>query len=412
MSSEQGREPHVATRPSVRGIVRNVRDLPSSLRASTVGAGLFAVLVVYTGPIFVVVDAARRGGLTAAQSSSWIMAIIVGSGVCNLTLSLTYRQPLLAAFSTSGTVLLVVGLQQHAFADAVGAYVVASLLVVLVGVSGTFERLLRLVPEPVVMGMLGGVLLHFAVGLFDAMDERPVLVVVMVIVTYLLRRRGLRAPALGALLAGLVVAAAQGLLHRPHLHLGITRPVWTTPHLSVGALLGIALPLAVLTLASQDAPGVAVLRTHGYQPPVNGAITVTGIVSLLMAPFGGAGVNLAAITAAIVTSPEAHPDPDRRYAASVVAGVGKILVGLLGATALSLFAGFPKPLVAATAGLALLPTVQASLARAMHDPVERDGGMVAFLCAASSLTVWHIGAPFWALVLGMAVHALLHRGRS
>ncbi len=387
---------------------RNLRDLPGALTPAAWLAGLVAVLIAYTGPLVLVFQAARNAGLDRAALASWIAALTIGSGLATLPLCLWYRQPIVVAWSVAGSALLVGGLAHYSLAEAVGAYLSAGLAVALLGWSGLFRRLLALVPGPVVLGMLAGVLLRFGTGLFAALPQRPLLVATMLLAFLLLQRRGFRAPTVGALAAGLLVAALTRDLHLGGLALELARPHWVRPAFTPGALLGLALPLFVLAVASQDAPGIAVLQAAGYDPPVDGPVLVTGVASVLTAPLGGHGLNLAALMGAICAGPEAGPDPDRRYGAGVAAALWFLLFGAFGATAATLFAGFPPALVAAVAGLAMLPALVSSLAGALADPDERTGAVFALLLTAADIRLLEIGAPFWGLVLGALTSRLVH----
>lgn len=372
-------------------------------------AGLVAVLIAYAGPLVLVFRAGQNAQLTQAEIASWMLALTVGSGVTTLVLSLWYRQPLVVAWSIAGSALLVTALAPYSLPEAVGAYLVAGLAGAVVGGTGLFRKLLALVPGPIVMAMLAGVLLRFGVEVFTAIPERPALVLGMIVVYLLLRRLEFPAPTVGALVAGLVLAAIVGDLALQGVAFEITRPVWTWPTLSVSALLGLALPLFVLAAASQNAPGVAVLRAAGYDAPVDGPVLVTGVASVVTAPLGGHGLNLAAVMGAVCSSPEAHRDPDRRYASAVAAGLWFIAFGLFGATTAALFGALPAPLIAAVAGLAMLPALLSSLTAGLGSTDHREGALVALLVAASEVSILGVGAPFWALLLGMLVHHLLDR---
>lgn len=391
-------------------MLRNLRDLPGSFTFSAVVAALVAVLVGYTGPLLIVVQAAENAGLDRTQLSSWIWAITVGSGVSALVMSLRYRQPLLAAWPAAGVALLVSSLPQYTYAEAIGAYVVAAVGLIGLGWSGLFGRIMDQVPRPIIAGMLAGVLVRFGLALFRALPGAPLLVGGMLVTYLLLRRMNVRAPSIGTLAVGLLLAGFSGQLQFDGVTPALTAPVWTWPAFSLRAVLGLSVPLFVLANVSQNAPGLAVLRSFGYPTRPDGPILITGILSLLTAPFGGSGLALAAITAALCVSPEAHPDPDRRYVAGVAYGFWYILFGIFGATAVTLFAGLPRALIAAVAGLALTGALITALTNAMSEPKERDGALLAFLVTAADITLWGIGAPFWGLVIGVAANLLLrHR---
>lgn len=388
-------------------MIQNLRDLPRSMAFSAILAALVAVLVGYTGPILIVVQAAENAGLSQAQLSSWIWGITVGSGVSAIIMSLWYRQPMLAAWPTAGAALLVTSLAQYRYEEAIGAYILAAVALVILGISGWFGRVIDRVPRAVIAGMLAGVLLRFGINIFTSLGQSQLLVGVMIITYLLLRRLGYRAPSIGTLAVGLLVAGVRGQLQLPELSLQVTTPLLTWPEFTLRAFLGLSVPLFVLANVSQNAPGLAVLRAFDYRTPANGPIAITGLVSLLTAPFGSSGVALSAITAAICVSPEAHPDKDRRYAAGVAYGFWYILFGMFGATAVMLFTGLPRELVAAVAGLALTGALLTALSNAMAEPQERDAALLAFLLTASDITLLGIGAPFWGLLIGVVASYLL-----
>jgi benzoate membrane transport protein len=382
----------------------SLRDLPQAMQLSAVMSGLVVVLVSFTGPILIIIQAGQNAGLSSSELYSWIWAVTFASGLTSLLLSLLYRQPIITAWSSAGAALLVTSLAQYGLQQAIGAYIVAAIAVTLVGFTRLFGRAMALVPQPIALGMLAGVLLRFGIGLFHVLPERPFMVILMLMVFVILRRVGFRAPTIGALLIGLGVAGVQSDVNLSQLELGLSLPQVTLPLFTPGAALGLALPLFVLTMTSQNAPGFAVLRNSGYNTPIDGPIALTGLASLAIAPLGGSGVNLAAITAAICTGPEAHPDPNRRYAAGVATGIGYMIAASLAATAVSFFSGFPPALSAAVAGLALSGAIGSSLAGALSDTHTRDAALVAMLVTASEISFFGVGAPFWGLIFGMAVH--------
>jgi benzoate membrane transport protein len=390
-------------------MIRNLRDLPRSLTLSAVVSGLVAVLVGYSGPLLIVIQAAEAAGLDHRQTSSWIWGVTIGCGVSALVLSLWYRHPVLVAWPTASAALLVASLPNYTYAEAIGAYVVTSLALIVLGLSGLFGRIIDLIPRSIISGMLAGVLLRFGLNLFKSLGTVPLLVGIMIVTYYLLRRLGYRSPSIGTLVVGLLIAGISGTLSLASVTPELTLPQWTAPQFTIHGLLGLSLPLFVLANASQNAPGIAVLRSFGYNTNVNGAILVTGVVSLLTAPLGSHGLALAAITAAICVSPEAQPDPERRYAAGVAYGLWYILFGLFGATAVSLFTGLPPALVAAIAGLALTAPLLNALTTAMAEPGERDAALIAFLVTAADVTLLGIGAPFWGLVIGVGAYWVLRR---
>jgi benzoate membrane transport protein len=392
---------------AISALRRNLRDLPRAMTLPSLLAGLVVVLTAYTGPILIVMEAARSANLTTAETTSWVWAVTFINGAFGILLSLLYRMPVVVAWPTAGAALLVLSLPSYTFQEAIGAYSAAGAIIALVGVSGLFSRAIALVPRPVVMGMLAGVLLRFGIGLFAALPGAPWLVTAVFVTFLVLRRAHFKAPLIGALAVGLLISALDGTLNLGGVTLQLAAPQWTMPVFTVHALLGLTLPLVALALTSQYAPGLAVLRSYGYNLPVDGALLLTGIGSVLIAPFGGHGMTLAAITAAIAADPDANPDPDRRYAAGVSTGAFYMLFGLFGATAVGLFTGMPAPLIAAVTGLALAGTIMNALTASMSDERGREGGLMALLCTAANFTLLGIGAPFWGLLAGLLTNAVL-----
>lgn len=378
------------------------------LSFSAVVAGFVAVLVGFTSSVAIVFAAAQALGATPAQTASWIWALGLGMGVTSLGLSLWYRQPVLTAWSTPGAALIA-ATQGVAMPEAIGAFVVCALLIVLVGYTGWFERVMDRIPVAIAAALLAGVLARFGLDAVLAARSAPLLVVVMALAYLGGRRWWPRFAVPVVLLAGIGVAGAQGALHFGDVHWGLAVPVWTTPQWSVGALVGVALPLFVVTMASQNLPGVAAQRASGFDTPVSPVVGATGVASLLLAPFGAYALNLAAITAAICMGREAHEDPARRYTAAASAGVFYIALGLAGGAVAGLLGAFPRELVAAVAGLALLGTIAGGLAGALKDEQHRDAAALTFLVTLSGLSVAGIGAAFWGVLAGAVALAVQRR---
>ena len=369
---------------------------------SSVSAGFVAVLVGFTSSAVIVFQAAEAAGASPAEVSSWIGALCIGMGVTSIGLSLYFRAPMLTAWSTPGAALLATSLTGVTMAEAIGAFVVSAVLITTCGVTGWFERVMDRIPQTIASAMLAGVLLRFGMDVFVAMKTEFVLVFTMFAAYLIVKRISPRYVIVMVLLIGTAIAWFQQLIQVDQLGVDITSPVLTAPVFSWSAIVGIALPLFVVTMASQNVPGVAVIRAAGYKTPISPLISWTGGATLLLAPFGGYALNLAAITAAICMGKEAHEDPSKRYTAAVSAGFFYLLLGVFGATVATVFAAFPKELVLAVAGLALLSTIGASLATAVRDEHNREAALITFLITASGVTLFGIGAAFWGLVGGIA----------
>ena len=369
--------------------------------------GLIAVLISYAGPLVIVLQAAAAAQLSAAQTASWIWAISIGSAITGLWLSWRTRMPIITAWSTPGAALLLAVLPGLPFAEAVGGFVMANVLILLLALSDLFDWLMARLPRALAAAMLAGILLRFGFGLFQALQPAPLLVGGMLL-AYLLARRWLPRQAIVVVLGcGLLLAALLGQLRVEGLALSLAEPVWTTPVFSLRGLFNVALPLALVTLSGQHVPGLAVLRNDGYAPPARLLVGGTAAASVLLAPFGAHAVNPAAITAALCTGPSTHEDPRQRYIAGLACGAGYLLVGCFGATLAALFATLPAALIAALAGLALLGAMSGGLAGAMAEPSEREAALLTLLATASGMQLGGLSAAFWGLVLGLSAHAML-----
>jgi benzoate membrane transport protein len=389
---------------------------PAALRAaappSAVTAGLVTVLVGVTSSAAVVFTAARAAGADSAEVASWMLALGVGLGVTCIGLSLRYRVPVVTAWSTPGAALLATGLAGVPMADAVGAFLLSAVLILLSGVTGWFERVMDAVPVPLTAALLAGVLLQFGTGLFTSMHG-GFAVAFPIFAAYLLARRFLpRYAVLLGLAAGVVATTATGGWHGGGIRLGPAAPVFVTPHFDWHTLLGVGLPLYVVTMAGQNLPGVAVLRGAGYRVPVSPLLGWTGAVNAALAPFGAFGLNLAAITAAICTGEQAHPDRGRRYVAAVWAGVFYLCVALFAGTIGALLTAMPQALVLGVAGIGLLGTIGSSLHSALADDRMREAAVVTFTATASGVTVLGVNSAFWGLLAGVLTMLVTRRRKS
>ncbi|WP_076040964.1 benzoate/H(+) symporter BenE family transporter [Xanthomonas campestris] len=378
----------------------SARSLFRDLSLPAIAAGFVTVLVGFASSAVIVFEAARHLGADQAEIASWMWALGIGMGVTCIGLSLRYRVPVVTAWSTPGAAMLIGTAAGVPLREAIGAFVVAAVLGAIAGFTGLFERAIRRIPLSLASGMLAGVLLRFGLDLFVAMQSQAAMALSM-LATYLIGRRWFaRYAVIATLLVGIAIAAGGGLMHWNAVRLELARPVLMVPGLSWAALFGLAIPLFVVTMASQNVPGVAVMRASGYTVPISPTIGWIGVVNTVLAPFGGYALNLAAITAAICMGREAHEDPARRYPAAVAAGVFYIMIGLFGATVAAVFAAFPRELVMAIAGIALLGTIGNSLAAALREEPEREAALITFLVTASGLTLGGIGASFWGLLAG------------
>ncbi|MEW9902645.1 benzoate/H(+) symporter BenE family transporter [Pseudomonas putida] len=374
---------------------------------SAIVAGFIAMLTGYTSSLVLMFQAGQAAGLTSAQISSWIWALSIGMAVCSIGLSLRYRTPITIAWSTPGAALLITSLGGVSYGEAIGAYITCAVLVLICGLTGSFERLVRRIPASLASALLAGILFKIGSEIFVAAQHRTVLVLGMFFSYLLVKRLSPRYCVLVALLVGTALSGALGLLDFSGFNLEVAKPVWTTPSFSLAATISIGIPLFVVAMTSQNMPGVAVLRADGYQVPASPLISATGFASLLLAPFGSHGVNLAAISAAICTGPHAHEDPSKRYTAAVWCGIFYGIAGVFGATLAALFAALPKELVLSIAALALFGSIMNGLSVAMGEAREREAALITFMVTASGFTLFSIGSAFWGIVAGVLTLLIL-----
>lgn len=390
-------------------MIPNLQKIRDDLSLSALVAGFLAVLISYAGPLVIVFQAAKLANLSTELTSSWIWAISIGSGLTGIVLSWRLKTPIVTAWSTPGAALLVVMLPTMPLAQAIGAYIIASLAITAIGLSGGFDKLIERIPKGIAAAMLAGILFHFGTNVFNSINASPTLVLLMVATFFAVKRLRPRYAIAAVMLVGIVFAMATGHTNLSQVQLAVVHPVFVAPEWSWHAVLNLGLPLALVTLTGQYVPGMAVLHTSGYKVSAGSIVSTTGIASLLLAPFGSHGVNLAAITAAICTGKEAHEDADKRYVAGIACGLIYIVIGTFGGTLALLFSSLPKELIAALAGLALIGAISTGIVGVVNGEKSRDASVVTFLVTASGMSFLGLGAAFWGLVIGGLAYLVLHK---
>ena len=373
----------------------------------TLLAGFVAVLVGYASSAAIIWQAAAAAGADASQIAGWMTALGLGMGVSTLALTLWRKVPILTAWSTPGAALLVTGLQGVTLSQAVGVFIFANALIVLCGVTGIFARLMKIIPHSLAAAMLAGILLRFGMQAFASLQGNLLLCGSMFAVWLLCKVWLPRFAVVAALLAGGAVAGFSGEVTTSQIAFSFVAPSWIAPEFTPALLLSVGVPFFLVTMASQNAPGFATLQASGYRVPVSPLIVATGGLALLLSPFGVYSICIAAITAAICQSPEAHPDPQKRWLAAAAAGVFYLLAGIFGGSITSLMSALPMAWIQMLAGLALLGTIGGSLFQALNHENERDAAVVTFLVTASGVTLGGVGSAFWGLVLGGVSYVLL-----
>ncbi|WLI77424.1 benzoate/H(+) symporter BenE family transporter [Kosakonia sp. H02] len=391
-----------------------MRPVFPALPVTSVLAGFVAVLVGYASSAAIIWQAASAAGASAAQIGGWMTALGFAMGVSTLALSLWYRMPVLTAWSTPGAALLATSLQGISLNEAVGIFIFANGLIVLCGVTGLFARLMKIIPHTLAAAMLAGVLLRFGLQAFSHLESDFALCGSMVLAWLLAKVFAPRYAIIATLIVGAVVAYLNGEVVTREMSFALAAPVYTAPVFHWPSLISIGIPFFLVTMASQNAPGFATMQAAGYHVAVSPLMIFTGALALLLSPFGVYSICIAAITAAICQSPDAHPDASKRWLATAAAGFFYLLAGVFGGSITALLAALPLSWIQTLAGLALLGTISGSLHQALVKETDRDAAIVTFLVTASGITLLGIGSAFWGLVMGGICYgalSVMHRAQ-
>lgn len=380
------------------------------LRPSVVVSACVAALVGFGGTLAIVLQAAAAVGASPAETSSWVAAVCLAIAAASAFLSIRYRMPIIAAWSTPGAALIAGFGSGIGMASATGAFLVAGLLIVSCAAIKPLGVLVGRIPVAVAAAMLAGVLARFVMALAEHAAAAPALVLPVIAVFFIARRLSPNWAVPAALVAGGGGALLLGQVG-PLPALELSALVWTTPRFDLPVVVGLGLPLFLVTMASQNLPGFAVLRAGGYMPPVRPILAVTGLASIASAPFGAHATNLAAIAAALCTGPDTHPDPRQRWMAGPVYAAVYALLAAAGASLVGVFAALPAALIAAIAGLALLSPLTGALTAALGEERHRVAAVATFATTASGVTALGLGAPVWGLAAGLVIIGLDRRER-
>lgn len=367
-------------------------------------SAVVAAFVGFAASVAVVLSAAQAIGATQVQTVSWVAGLAIAQGLASIFLSWRHRLPIICAWSTPGAALIA-AVSGFDLATAVGAFLAAAALIMLTATFRPLGTLIERIPMSIASAMLAGVIFRFVVAVFDQMRLAPVLVLLPLVIFLLARLLNPFLGVIAALLAGLAFSFGTGAATLPGLP-ALTELVLVWPRFDATAIIGIGIPLYLVTMAAQNLPGFAVLRAAGYNPPTSSCLFVTGLMSFVTAPTGAHMVNMAAISAAICTGADTHPDPKQRWKAGIVYGGLYLLIAATAGLLLALIVAMPKPLIVAVAGLGLVGSLTGALAQAMAKDAERFAAVIAFSVAASSLSLFGIGSAFWSLVAGLAVLTL------
>lgn len=370
-------------------------------------AGFLAVLISYSGPLIIFFQAAQKANVAPSMMISWIWGISIGAAVAGILLSIKYKTPVITAWSAPGTALLVTLFPNISLNEAVAAYITSAVVILIIGLSGYFDKLLKWIPPSIAAAMMAGILFQFGLGLFTATDSMPFIVFGMLFVFLISKRISPRYSMIWVLVTGIILSLIMGTMNPVAVDFSLAIPQWITPEWTINSMLNLAIPLILVSLSGQFLPGMAIMKLSGYDTPAKPIITVTSIASLAVACVGGITIVLASITAALCMGKDAHELKDKRYIAGIANGIFYILGGLFAGSIVMLFSLLPKELVAALAGLALLGAIGMNVSTAMKDEGQRDAALITFLATASGMHFLGLSSVFWGICIGIVAHMIL-----
>ncbi|MCM8512993.1 benzoate/H(+) symporter BenE [Acinetobacter bereziniae] len=384
-----------------------LKTLKQDWSISATVAGFLAVLISYAGPMIIFFQAAQQANVSSSMMASWIWGSSIGAAIAGIILSIKFKTPIITAWSAPGTALLVALFPHISLNEVVAAYITSAVIIFLIGITGSFDKLLKWIPQGLAAGMMAGILFQFGLGLFKATDHMPYLVFGMLICFLLAKRYSPRYAIIWVLIAGVVLSFSLGQIQPVAMNFSLAIPHMIYPEWTWSSTLNLAIPLTIVSLTGQFLPGMAILKLSGYQTPAKPILTVASITSIVVAFTGGITIVLAAITAALCTGKDAHELQEKRYIAGIANGIFYILGGLFAGSIVMLFSILPKELIAALAGLALLGAIATNMSVAMKDDSQRDAALITFLATVSGMHFLGFSSVFWSICIGMISHLLL-----
>ena len=363
-------------------------------------AGLVAVVIGFASSVALIYQTVINLGGDANLASSWLLTLGLAIGLSSIGLSLFYRMPILVAWSTPGAALLIANAQNFSLNEAIAGFMFSAALIFMCGITGWFEKLINKLPFQLASAMLAGILVNFGIDVFNQMNKEPLLVIVMFF-TYLLAKQLVpKFTILFVLVISMVFAGQLNLIEVNEFSWQVSEFKYISPEFTIEAIIGVGIPLFIVTMAAQNLPGIAVLKAHNYKAPVSSILNVTGFINMLSAPFGGFALNLAAITAAICMSESVDKDPKQRYWAAVSGGVFYIVMAIFAGYLMKVFSYLPSALIYSLAGIALFTTITNSIQQSLSENKMSEAAIITFLVTASSLDLWGINSVLWGLIAG------------
>lgn len=389
-----------------------LRTLKDDWSISATVAGFLAVLISYSGPLIIFFQAAQQAHVSNAMMISWIWGISIGAAVAGIYLSIKFKTPVITAWSAPGTALLVTLFPHVSLNEAVAAYITTAVVILIIGITGYFDKLLKWIPQDVAAGMMAGILFQFGLGLFTSTNTMPLIVFSMLIVFLFAKRFTPRYAMVWVLVAGVVLSLVFGKMNPVDVNFTLAIPQFIQPEWTWDSTLNLAIPLILVSLTGQFLPGMAIMKLSGYNTPAKPIITVTSIASLAVACVGGITIVLASITAALCMGKDAHELKEKRYIAGIANGIFYILGGLFAGSIVMLFSLLPKELIAALAGLALLGAIATNISVAMKNEAQREAALITFLATASGMHFLGLSSVFWGICIGVIAHLILTKRTS
>ncbi|HDZ47867.1 hypothetical protein LCGC14_0106330 [marine sediment metagenome] len=379
------------------------------LSIPAITAGFVAVLISYSGPLAIFFQAAQSAEISSAMMTSWVWAISIGAAISGIFLSLWLKVPVVTAWSAPGTALLVTLFPGLSLNEAVGAYLTAAVIIFVIGVTGSFDRIIQMIPPGIASAMMAGILFQFGIGIFVSLESVPALAIGMIIAYLLFKRLTPRYSLVLLLMVGIVLAVFIEGASLEGVSVQLAEPQFIRPEWTWNATLSLAIPLVLVSLTGQFLPGMAIMRSSGYNTAAKPIVTVASVTSFFTAFFGGITTVIAAITAAICTSKEAHEDPDKRYVAGVANGVFYLIGGIFAGTIVALFTSLPGEFVAVLAGLALIGAITSNISAFAAEKSHLEASVLTFVATASGISFLGLGSAFWGVIVGALAYNLLHR---
>ena len=366
--------------------------------------GFLAVLISYSGPLVIFIQAAHVGGMSDEMLSSWIWAISIGAGISGIILSVILKAPIITAWSAPGTALLLNLFPNITMPEVVGAYLTAAVISVIVAFTGSFERIVKFVPQGIAAAMIAGILFQFGMQAFISSSEMPGVIMAMVAVYLICRRFLPKFTVILVAVAGFACVFFLDLADFSNVKIALATPIFTWPEFNLPVFFSFTIPLVVVSLTGQFLPGLVILSIDGYKQSSRAVVGGTSLISIVMAFFGGISIVLAAITAALCTGKESHPDPKKRYVSGIANGVFYLIGGTFAGTIVLLFSAIPSAVIAALAGLALIGAIVSNIKLLCADTKYIEPAVICFMVTASNMSIGGMGSAFWGIVLGMIAY--------